>query len=309
LEDHIDMLKRFGTVVGALAAALGIAGGHIGAVSADSPSPDAATARYSFHKVASPQDPTFTQLLGINSGNTIAGYFGSGAAGHPNKGFTLSLPANYRSENYPNSAQTQVIAIDNRGDTGGFYIDNAGATHGFTKVRGAFATVDLPGTTFNQLLGVDNRGRAAGFFQDATGSNHAWVRDAHGNFLVPAIQNSQATGINDDGTVVGFTMPNANTSSGYILRNDTLRLINYPGSAFTQVLGENNEGQLVGFHNDGQGNAHGFVYDHGTFSAVNVPGATATTVNGINDRGRLVGFFTDAHGNTVGFVGSPTSRS
>jgi len=305
------MFNRFGTVVGALTVALGIIGSHAGAASADSPSPSPspASARYSFHKVASPKDRTFTQLLGINSGNTIAGYFGSGAAGHPNKGFTLSLPNNYASESYPNSAQTQVIAIDNRGDTGGFYIDNAGATHGFSRVRGTFTTVGLPGTTFNQLLGLDNRGRAAGFFQDADGMNHAWIRDAHGNFLVPPIQNSQATGINDDGTVVGFTMPNANTASGYVLRNDTLRLVNYPGSTFTQVLGENNEGQAVGAYNDAQGNAHGFVYDHGTFSAVNVPGATATTINGINDRGRLVGFFTDANGNTVGFVGSPTSRS
>lgn len=303
------MFKRFGTVVGALTVALGIIGSHAGAASADSPSPSPGSARYSFHKVASPKDPTFTQLLGINSGNTIAGYFGSGAAGHPNKGFTLSLPNNYTSENYPNSAQTQVIAIDNRGDTGGFYIDNGGATHGFTKVRGVFTTVDLPGTTFNQLLGLDNRGRAAGFFQDASGLNHAWIRDAHGNFLVPPIHNSQATGINDDGTVVGFTMPSANTSSGYILRNDNLRLVNFSGSTFTQVLGENNEGQAVGAYNDAQGNAHGFVYDHGTLSAVNVPGATATTINGINDRGRLVGFFTDANGNTIGFVGSPTYRS
>jgi probable HAF family extracellular repeat protein len=297
------MLKRFGTLVGALAAAIAVLGGHTGPVAA------AAPAQYSFQKVASPQDPTFTQLLGINAGNTIAGYFGSGATGHPNKGFALGLPARFSAENFPRSAQTQVIAIDNRGDTGGFYIDQAGATHGFTRVKGAFRTVDLPGTTFNQLLGLDNHGRAAGFFQDAAGVDHAWIRDAHGTFGVPAIANSQATGINDDGTVVGFTLRTATTSSGFVLRDDTLKLLNVPGSTFTQALGENNRGQVVGFSNDAKGNPHGFMYQAGRFRTVDVPGATSTTINGINDRGRIVGFFTDANGNTVGFAGTPGAGS
>ena len=34
-------------------------------------------------------DPTFNQLLGINDLSVIACYFGSGATGHPNKGYTL----------------------------------------------------------------------------------------------------------------------------------------------------------------------------------------------------------------------------
>src|SRR6516225_8365396 len=67
---------------------------------------------YHFQSIASPQDTTFTQLLGINDQGTIAGYFGSGAAGHPNKGFTLTLPNTFTPENYPGSAQTQVVGID-----------------------------------------------------------------------------------------------------------------------------------------------------------------------------------------------------
>ena len=34
-------------------------------------------------------DPTFNQLLSINNEGAISGYFGSGAAGHPNKGYVL----------------------------------------------------------------------------------------------------------------------------------------------------------------------------------------------------------------------------
>jgi len=37
-------------------------------------------------------DLTFNQLLGINNTDVIAGYFGSGVARHPNKGYLLFGP-------------------------------------------------------------------------------------------------------------------------------------------------------------------------------------------------------------------------
>lgn len=43
---------------------------------------------YTFTTLDNQNDPTFNQLLGINSHNVIAGYFGSGTPPtvHPNKG-------------------------------------------------------------------------------------------------------------------------------------------------------------------------------------------------------------------------------
>ena len=68
-------------------------------------------------------DLTFNQLLGINDSGVIAGYFGSGLAMHPNKGYYL-LPRygqlNYRVENFPVSTQTQVTGINNRSAEVGF---------------------------------------------------------------------------------------------------------------------------------------------------------------------------------------------
>jgi hypothetical protein len=75
-----------------------------------------------FRTVNFPGD-TFTQLLGINDFDTIAGYHGA----KTNKGFVLTLPNSFTDENFPNSDQTQVIGINNRGDTAGFYI-TAGVT-------------------------------------------------------------------------------------------------------------------------------------------------------------------------------------
>ena len=70
--------------------------------------------QYVFENVAFPGD-TFTQLLGINDSDTIAGYHGQAI----NQGFTLVLgaPNNFTSENFPGSVQTQVTGINNLGNT------------------------------------------------------------------------------------------------------------------------------------------------------------------------------------------------
>jgi branched-chain amino acid transport system substrate-binding protein len=283
--------------------------GSHGASATTSARHQAATLQYRFQAIASPHDPTFTQLLGINNRQVIAGYDGSGQTVNgllrPNMGFTLALPSNMRAENFPHSAQTQVIGINNQDETGGFYVDQAGNTHGFLSRGSQFTTVDLAGTTFNQILGLNNRGQAVGYFQDAQGINHAYVRDARGTFVVPPIPNSQATGINDAGVVVGFTQPTTTTSSAFILRDEQVRIFNFPGASFTQALGENNRGQIVGTYDDAAGTEHGFIYYRGHFRSIDVPGSNSTVINGINDEGRIVGFFTDANGNTVGAVGSP----
>lgn len=41
---------------------------------------------FQLHTIDDPSDPTFNQLLAINDEGQIAGYYGSGATGHPNMG-------------------------------------------------------------------------------------------------------------------------------------------------------------------------------------------------------------------------------
>jgi probable HAF family extracellular repeat protein len=262
-----------------------------------------------FTRVVSPADPTFTQLLGINDHREIAGYH-TNVPG--NKGFTLKLPDSFSDENFTNSAQTQVVGINNEGKTVGFYIDAGGNTHGFEKDRD-FVTVDLPGTTFNQLLGINNRKQEAGYFQDAAGLQHGYLRQANGDFEVLNLKmpSSQATGINDDGDVVGFeqSSPSAATSEGFLRTRDGVKVLQFPGSNFTQALGINNRDEVVGTYTDGNGNMHGFRYRDGQYTSIDVPGGANTVINGVNDEGWVVGFFADPqqNNNTIGVVGQPNS--
>jgi hypothetical protein len=218
------------------------------------------------------------------------------------------------SENFPGSAQTQVIGINSRGETDGFYVDQKGKTHGFIDIKGSFKTVDFPGTTFNQLLGLNALDQAAGYWQDAAGNFHPYIWNKSGNvFLVIVLPNSvsaQATSINDQQAVAGFFIDKRGVNHGFLLAEGAYNQLDFPHSTFTQALGVNNHNEVVGTYTDAGGNVHGFTWRHGVYASVDDPAGFGTTiVNGVNDRGDIVGFYGNtAAGISNGFVGKSNGQ-
>jgi hypothetical protein len=286
----------------------------------------AATATsYSFTTLDDQADPTFNQLLGINGHNVIAGYFGSGNPGHPNKGYTLKSPygqGNYVNENFPGSAQTQVTGLNNKGDTAGFWANAAGTiNHGFVEWNGVFTSYNDPKTPHvkhpvNQLLGINDNGVAVGFYNDAKGHSHAYqVNQATGVYTaikIPGSVSTVATAISRGGYIVGTaTDASKNTSSWMLSPSGQLTALQFPGGSDTQALGINPEKQIVGSYLDGAGVMHGFVLTDpqgpkSKWQSIDDPnGVGSTVVNGINGAGDLVGFYTDAAGNTDGMLARP----
>ena len=227
---------------------------------------------YNFLSVASPGDPAFTQLLGINNSSTIAGYFGDGSM-IPNNGFTLVLPNTYTPENVSGAAQTQVIGINNTGWNDGFYVDSMGATHGFTFNAGTFTTVDAPGTAFNQLLGINNGLTAVGYSSlDPMGMTLQRSYMVSGStftyldgFLPAGAMNNQAVGINNAGIVVGFYQDAMGEFHGYVFNGTSASTLDFMGGMGTQAFGINNHGEIVGDYTDSGGTMHGFMYIGGIF--------------------------------------------
>ncbi|HTW28546.1 MAG TPA: PEP-CTERM sorting domain-containing protein [Acetobacteraceae bacterium] len=268
----------------------------------------AAHAAYTFQSVTYPGETALTNLLGINNAGTIVGFHGAVT----NQGFVLNPPNNFVPQNFPGASMTQVVGINAAGDTAGFYVDAAGVTHGFTDVGGKFTTVDAPNTAFNQLLGINNAGVEVGYSSlDPAGMVNQLAYSTSGGIFdyinLPANVNSQATAINNNGTIVGFYMPTADTSDGFLDTNGQVTTINVPGSTFTQALGINDLNQIVGLYVDANGVQHGFIDNSGNFSTIDAPGDVAsTTINGINDNGQIVGFFTDnATDSVIGLIGTP----
>jgi hypothetical protein len=305
-----------------LAASLLAVGALAAPAVASAAAPDA-SANYSYMKVNDHADPTFNQLLGINDSGLIAGYFGSGAAGHPNRGYRVSPPygqGNFRSENFPHAVQTQVTGLNNTGITVGFYVDNAGNQQGFYYSHGRYHTVNFPTDNpakpgVDQLLGVNDAGMAVGFFTDSKGANHGYVYNirTHRSHLLntPGDTGTTAAGINNQNDVAGFGTNGAGATESFLkLGNGKMYRLNYPGASATQAFGVNNGDEVVGFYTDGSGSTattHGFTWAPGMgFQNVDDPnGVGATTVNGVNDHGDLVGFYTDSAGNTDGMVATP----
>src|SRR6266446_2045881 len=121
--------------------------------------------RFHFRTVSFPDD-TFTQLLGINDSDMIAGYHGATV----NKGFVFTFPNNFAAENFPASAQTQVIGINNRGYTDGFYISRKPWVVPAVSISTALLQLWIsPAQRFNQLLGLNNLDQAVGYYADVAG--------------------------------------------------------------------------------------------------------------------------------------------
>ncbi|HTT90261.1 MAG TPA: hypothetical protein VMF65_11965 [Acidimicrobiales bacterium] len=274
-----------------------------------------ASSHYSFTTLGDPKDPTFNQLLGINDFGEISGYFGSGspAATHPNKGYTIAPYSGntFTSENFTDSQQTQVTAINDWGNTVGFYALASGANYGFLDEDGVTASVSDPMTTskppVNQLLGVNNNGEAAGFYNDAKGNSHAYVWNRVTRVFtpvnVPGATSATATAINDHGAVGGFfTKANGNIDS-FIKDGTVLKTLAVPGSTTTELFGLNDEGAAVGMYVGQHKQTFGFIYSNGALKTISDPdGVGSTVVNGLNNIGDVVGFYTDSKGNTDGFV-------
>jgi probable HAF family extracellular repeat protein len=292
-----------------------------------------AHARFIFRNIINLHDPTFNQELGINNFGTIAGYFGSGAAGHPNKGYTVVPPytrGHFTNENFPGSVQTQVTGINDQfpkrgGVTVGFWSNtNLGvgmdSNFGFVDFRGHFINVNNPNTptkapSFNQLLGVNNNNIAVGFYTDANGANHGYTYTINGGTFSGDIndpnagtgmgQGTTAAAINNKGQIVGFYTDKNGVTHGFFLKRGVFTTIDPTGSTATQLLGVNDKELAVGDYVDANGVMHGLLYNltNGNFLTLDDPqAATSTTINGINNKNQLVGFYVNGAGNTIGLI-------
>jgi len=285
---------------------------------------------YHFRTLNDQRDVTFNQLLGINNEGVIAGYFGSGAQGHPNQGYRLSM-GNYANENFPGSVQTQVTGLNDLGVTVGFWstqntANNANNNFGFYRIDGHYHTVNFPtgnnaSPQVDQLLGVNDRDVAVGFYTNAQGNNRGYTYNirtrSFTRVLVPGAPGGEAgpsltaTAINNAGDVAGFYARSSSQTDAFLdLHNGRFITLAVPGASMTQAFGVNDRDEVVGAYTTGSGNnaaTHGFTWRPGYgFRTVDDPhGLGATTINGVNDAGDLVGFYTDSAGNTDGMLALP----
>jgi hypothetical protein len=293
--------------------------------SAPSPSPSTPAAPvagdYSFGTLDDPGDTTFNELLSINNRGHIGGYFGSGAAGHPNTGYILRPPygrANYQKIMFPGSAQTRLDGLNNTGVQVGFWSAH-GRTAGWYLRSGRFHSVAFSAAggaaaPVNELLGVNDRGVAVGFYTDARGLDHGYTYDIatrrFATVAVPGAASVVAAAINNAGSVAGFFTGRAGRTEGFVLApGGQLSVLRFPHATATRATGINDAGEVVGDYQPAGASAgtRGFTWTSARgFATVDGPGgAVDTSISGINDAGDLVGYYTDRAGHTDGLLATP----
>jgi probable HAF family extracellular repeat protein len=107
-------------------------------------------------------------------------------------------------------------------------------------------------------------------------------------------QSSQATAINQDGTIVGWSHNRAGDMRAVRWKNGTKRSLGTLGGRNSQALAINVYGVIVGWSETASGNRHAFIWKDGVMTDLGTMGGTFSTATGINRAGAVVGYSTTA---------------
>lgn len=197
----------------------------------------------------------------------------------------------FRSIATPGSGSAFGAGIDNQGTVVGWYLDAAGAKHGFIDQAGTVSTVDRPGAAHTSLYGINDAGLVPGStFTAAQTSAFDWQQGTFTNVAFPGTS-GRAQDVNSFGDEAGAYNDVLTRTRGVIRIGGNPVGIDYPGAFHTGPCGINDAGTVVGWYMlPGSAVPHGFVYSGGAFTTLDYPGALGTSLSDIDNQGRIAGF-------------------
>jgi len=225
----------------------------------------------------------------------------------------LSLPLNagaqtkFKTIDVPGSTETDANGINTAGTIVGFYIDSAGATHGFSSAAGKFKSINIPNSSSTLVYGINDANAMVGWFSDATtGITHGFMFAAGKATKIdpPGSTFTNAWSINSAGVIVGTYIGSDSVFHGFVDTAGTYTSFDAPGATLTEILGINNKNQMVGIYLDSAAVQHGFTLVGTKFTSFDYPmtGVNVTAADRINDSGEIVGLY-GTNGSAGPFMG------
>lgn len=248
-----------------------------------------------------------TYTMDINNMGQAVGFYHEANYGYIH-GFLFD-GSSFTTINFPDASETIVNGINDKGlIIGGYSSDSDGGGFLFNgrKFRKLELISSVPGTS-----GINNSKQIVGTYYGNINNDgdtwHGLLLDKNGFFTidVPGSNWTFASGINDNGMVVGYYSDSIR-SYGFLLIGDTFSTIDLPGSTYFNANGINNINQIVGLYSYG-GGVHGFLLDDSNFSTIDFPGALHTHAYGINDAAQVVGLYYDVNNKAHGFIADPVA--
>ena len=204
---------------------------------------------------------------------------------------------------------TTVAAMNQNGDTTGFYNDSSGTAHPFIRsAAGTITTFDVSASgSFG--VGIDNAGDVTGTYLDGGGSPHGFVRTPDGTITKFDAATGATTvpqAINIDGTIAGYyttDMPHGfvRTADGTVR---TFDVSNEPGG--TKSFAINDKGEIAGAAFNAEEVSESFLRTRGgkivTFAAASGMGVNARgTIAGSVEASNFEGFSRAKNGTLTTF--------
>lgn len=212
-------------------------------------------------------------------------------------------------QNYPGSATSSPLGINNSGQIIGQYTDSAGDSHGYVLFDGNFTAINVPfqGAVNTYPECINDKGDIVGIWDSNQGFEE--IGGVYSEIQVPGSASTWPFGINDSDDVVGRYAVNGNFY-GFELSGGVYTTIQVPGAAETAAVAINNSGEIVGYYCptsacDVYG---GFLLKGGVYSKIAVPEAMSTVPYNLSDAGVIAGNYWDGKLSTAlsyGFVAVP----
>jgi len=241
-----------------------------------------------------------TFVTGINdAGDFVGQYVGSG-----NQGF-IYRTGTFQEIAFAGAEQGVFpLSINNLGQVAGYYVPAAGGIHGFIWSSSGVTTIDVPGGTDTFVTGINDTGDLVGHYSQ--GSNRAFLF-SQGAFYEITIPNTDQgvfpQEINNLGQVVGYFVPGAGGTHGFVWSPSGAVTIDGPGGSDTFVTGINDAGGLVGHYS--LGSIRAFVLHGAEFDDILIAGAgQGVFPQTINNLGQVGGYYVADNGRIHGFVTS-----
>lgn len=196
-----------------------------------------------------------THAWGINARGDVVGCAHN--YGQPCRGFLVSN-GQYTPIQPDGATESWAYGINPRGDIVGYYLDANKFQHGFLFSQGVYTTIDVPLARSTRPQGINSRGQIAGAYTDAAKINHGFVY-SDGVFTTIDLPGGavQYLTINPQGDLAGI-FNNPAVTHGFVIRGDSVTVIEFPGAKWTHIHGMNAAGEIVGMYGDQAGKTHGY---------------------------------------------------
>lgn len=192
-------------------------------------------------------------------------------------------------------AEGQAFAINNTGQVAGFSRTTGGLEHAFRYADGTMTDLGTLGGSSSYAFAINASGQVTGGSTKLSDSGYRAFR-----YTAPTMQDlgtlggnfgsSEGAGIDDDGSVVGYTSLTSFASQAFVHRNGIMQLLGTLGGNYSYAQAIKNGVIVGGAFEAGDSAFRAARWADGTVTSLGVlPGLPSSIAYGLNAAGQIVG--------------------